>query len=98
MGEITIRQPQVSALSGDKTAALEALRQLRRRPYVSPFLVAIVYAELGDKDQTFSWLEKAYEGREHDLAFSNVWPMFDSLRPDPRFKDLMRRIGLTKPL
>ncbi|PYT99967.1 MAG: hypothetical protein DMG34_20010 [Acidobacteria bacterium] len=57
-------------------------------------LVAIVYTELGDTDQAFFWLEKAYKGREHDLAFSNVWPLFDSPRPDPRFKDLMRRIGL----
>jgi len=85
---------QVSALSGDRAGALEALRQLQRRPYVSPWLVAIVYAELGDKDQVFHWIEKAYEGREHDLAFSNVWPMFDSLRPDPRFKNMMHRIGL----
>jgi hypothetical protein len=43
-------------------------------------------------------LEKAYLGREHDLAYSNVWPMFDSLRSDPRFKDLMRRIGLSTSL
>jgi hypothetical protein len=76
------------------TAALRALQQLKRRRYVSPWLVAIVYTELGDKNQAFVWLEKAYEGREHDLAYSNVWPMFDSLRSDPRFKDLMRRIGL----
>ena len=85
---------QVSALSGDRAAALRALQQLKRRPYVSPWLVAIVYTELGDKNQAFVWLEKAYEGREHDLAYSNVWPMFDSLRSDPRFQDLMRRIGL----
>jgi len=84
---------QVSALSGDRAGALEALRQLQRRPYVSSWLVSIVYAELGD-DHAFLWLEKAYQGREHDLAFANVWPMFDRLRPDPRFKDLIRRIGL----
>ena len=89
---------QVSALSGDRAGAFEALRQLQRRPYVSPWLVAIVYAELGDKDRAFLWLEKAYQGREHDLAFSNVWPMFDSLHQDPRFKDLVRRIGLKQPL
>jgi TolB-like protein/DNA-binding winged helix-turn-helix (wHTH) protein/Tfp pilus assembly protein PilF len=85
---------QVSALSGDRTGALEALRKLRQRSYVSPWLVSIVYAELGDRDRAFFWLEKAYEGREHDLAFSNVWPMFDKFRSDPRFQDLMRRIGL----
>jgi TolB-like protein/DNA-binding winged helix-turn-helix (wHTH) protein len=85
---------QVSALSGDRAGALDALRQLQHRPYVSPWLVAIVYSELGDKDMAFRWLEKSYEGREHDLAYSNVWPMFDSLRQDSRFKDLMHRIGL----
>jgi TolB-like protein/DNA-binding winged helix-turn-helix (wHTH) protein/Flp pilus assembly protein TadD len=85
---------QVSALSGDRASALRALRQLKRRPYASPWLIAIVYTELGDKDQTFVWLEKAFEGREHDLAYSNVWPMFDSVRSDPRFEDLVRRIGL----
>jgi tetratricopeptide (TPR) repeat protein len=85
---------QVSALSGDRAGALEALRKLQQRSYVSPWLVSIVYAELGDRDRAFLWLEKAYEGREHDLAFSNVWPMFDKLRSDPRFQDLMRRIGL----
>ena len=85
---------QVSALAGDRSAALKALRQLKQRRYVSPWLVAIVYAELNDKDQAFLWLEKSYEGREHDLAFSNVWPMVDGLRSDPRFQILVRRIGL----
>jgi len=57
-------------------------------------LPAIVYPGLGDKDKAFFWLEKAYQGREHDLVFSKVWPMFDSLRSDPRYQDLMRRVGL----
>jgi tetratricopeptide (TPR) repeat protein len=88
---------QVSALAGDRPAALDALHKLKQRQYVSPWLVAIVYAELHDKDQAFFWLEKAYRDREHDLVFSNVWPMFDSLRSDPRFQDLIRRIGLPQP-
>jgi TolB-like protein/DNA-binding winged helix-turn-helix (wHTH) protein/Flp pilus assembly protein TadD len=85
---------QVSALSGNKAAAHQALKELQRRSYVSPWLVAIVYAELDDKERAFLWLEKAYQGREHDLAFAKVWPMFDSLRSDPRYQDLMRRVGL----
>lgn len=88
---------QVSALAGDRRGALDALQKLRQRQYVSPWLVAIVYAELHERDQAFFWLEKAYRDREHDLVFSNVWPMFDSLRSDPRFQDLMRRIGLPQP-
>ena len=85
---------QVSALSGDKAAAYQALKELQRRPYVSPWLVAIIYAELGDREKAFLWLEKAYQGREHDLAFARVWPMFDGLRSDPRYQELIRRVGL----
>lgn len=85
------------ALSGDKRGArkiLADLEALPRRTYVSPWLFAIIYAGLGDNEQAFLWLEKCYQGREHDLVFSRVWPMFDSLRSDPRYIDLMRRVGL----
>jgi tetratricopeptide (TPR) repeat protein len=88
------------ALLGDRAGArkiLVDLQQLSKRTYVSPWWPAIVYPDLGDKDQAFAWLEKCYRGREHDLVFSKVWPMFDSLRSDyPRYQDLMRRIGLPR--
>jgi hypothetical protein len=54
----------------------------------------MVYPDLGNRDKAFAWLEKCYRGREHDLVFSKVWPMFDSIRSDPRYQDLMRRVGL----
>jgi TolB-like protein/DNA-binding winged helix-turn-helix (wHTH) protein/Flp pilus assembly protein TadD len=85
------------ALSGDKAGARKILADLEQRSgheYVSPWWMAIVYPDLGDKETGFFWLEKAYQGREHDLVFSKVWPMFDSLRSDPRYLDLMRRVGL----
>jgi TolB-like protein/DNA-binding winged helix-turn-helix (wHTH) protein/Flp pilus assembly protein TadD len=85
------------ALSGDKPGARKILAELERLSndtYVSPWWRAIVYPDLGDKEKAFYWLEKAYQGREHDLVFSKVWPMFDSLRSDPRYQDLMRRVGL----
>jgi TolB-like protein/DNA-binding winged helix-turn-helix (wHTH) protein len=85
------------ALAGDKAGArkiLADLESLSRHTYVSPWLFAIVYPDLGDKERAFFWLEKCYQGREHDLAFSKVWPMFNSLRPDPRYQELMKRIGL----
>jgi len=87
---------QVFAMSGDRQAALEAMRQLQRRAYASPWLVAVIYAELNDKDRAFAWLEKAYEGREHDLVFADAWPLFDNLRADPRYRDLLRRVGLAQ--
>jgi TolB-like protein/DNA-binding winged helix-turn-helix (wHTH) protein len=85
------------AVSGDKPGARKILAELEReshRTYVSPWWPAIVYPDLGEKDKAFFWLEKAYQGREHDLVFSKVWPMFDTLRSDPRYQDLMRRVGL----
>jgi hypothetical protein len=56
--------------------------------------MAIVNSGLRHKEKTLYWLERAYEGREHDLVFSNCWPMFNFLRDDARFKDLLHRIGL----
>ncbi len=85
---------QVFAMSGDRQAALDAMQQLQRRAYASPWLIAVIYAQLNDKSRAFAWLDKAYEGREHDLVFADVWPLFDNLRADPRYHDLLRRIGL----
>jgi TolB-like protein/DNA-binding winged helix-turn-helix (wHTH) protein/Tfp pilus assembly protein PilF len=85
------------ALSGDRVGAekiLADLQQRSKRTYVSPWVIAMIYPDLGDKDKAFVWLNKCYERREHDLVFSKVWPMFDSLRSDPRYIDLMRRVGL----
>ena len=84
------------AVSGDKPARVNSggAGAGVKGTYISPWWLAIIYPDLGDKDKAFFWLEKAYRGREHDLVFSKVWPMFDSLRSDPRYQDLMRRVGL----
>lgn len=85
------------ALAGDKAGALRILadvQALSRHTYVSPWCLALIYAGLGDKEQVFFWLERSYQGREHDLVFSRVWPFFDSVRSDPRYVDLLRRVGL----
>ncbi len=85
------------ALSGDRAGAeqiIAKLQRLSKRTYVSPWLFAMIYPDLGDKEKALTWLEKCYKRREHDLVFSKVWPMFDSLRSDPRYQDLMRRVGL----
>ena len=84
------------AVSGNRAEALKALDQLLERSkhtYVSPYNVATVYAALGDHDQAFSWLEKTYEGRSWYITFLRVDPDLDSLRGDPRFRDLVRRVG-----
>ena len=56
--------------------------------------VALLYARLDEKDEAFAWLDKAYAGRAYDLLYLKVCPEVESLRGDPRFKDLLRRIGL----
>jgi len=61
---------------------------------VSPLDVASLYARLGDKDQAMVWLERAFEERDSFLTFLKVFPVFDGLHSDPRYRDLVRRVGL----
>jgi TolB-like protein/DNA-binding winged helix-turn-helix (wHTH) protein/Tfp pilus assembly protein PilF len=70
------------------------LDQLSLGKYVTPYGVALVYAGLDDKDEAFSWLNKAYEGRSHWLVWLNRDPRWDRLRSDPRFMELKKRVGL----
>lgn len=64
------------------------------KKYDLPVTVARFYARLGDKNDAFQWLEKGLQYRDSDIPFIAVDPGFDSLRSDPRYKDLVRRIGL----
>ena len=61
---------------------------------MTPAAVAHVYIGLGDKDQAFAWLEKAYADHSWYMASLKVDPELGALRSDPRFTDLVRRIGL----
>jgi hypothetical protein len=54
----------------------------------------MLFAGLGDKNKAMIWLEKAYDDRADGLTWLNVEPMLDEVRSDPRFQDLIRRIGL----
>jgi serine/threonine-protein kinase len=56
--------------------------------------LAILHAKLGDKDAAFRWLERSVESHTRDLIFLKVEPAYDSLRDDPRFQQLLRRVGL----
>ena len=60
----------------------------------NPLDMAWAYAELGESDEAFRWLEKLFEERKTDLVWLKVAPAWDNLRSDPRFQDLMRRVGL----
>lgn len=83
--------------AGRKAEALKALAELQTisgRRYVSPYEIARIYVGLGEREQAFEWLEKAYQGRSDLLTRLQVDPTFDSLRSEPRFADLVRRVGL----
>ena len=87
------------ALAGQKdeaNAVLERLNELSKEKYVSSFWKAIIYNELNETGKTFEYLEKAYEERESNLAFLKTWQFFTNLNTDPRFLELLKKIGLEK--
>ena len=75
-------------------AVLERLDELAKSRYVASIERANVYSGLGDLDRSFEWLEKAYDERSSILMFARVFPIGKDVEHDPRFSDLMRRIGL----
>jgi TolB-like protein/tetratricopeptide (TPR) repeat protein len=73
---------------------LEELKELSKTRYVSPYNSACIYAGLNDKDQAFEWLERAYQERSSFITLLKSETVFDNLQPDPRFKDLLKRMNL----
>ncbi len=84
----------VSGQAEEAKKILNELKKISKRRYVSSYEIAMIYAGLGDKDKAFEWLERAYEERASFLIFLKVDPRLDSLRPDARFQELQRRMGL----
>jgi tetratricopeptide (TPR) repeat protein len=85
------------ASAGRKTEALQIVAQLQAisgTRYVSPYGLAQIYAALNDKEQTFKWLQIAYDDRAVWMSYLAVDPVFDSLRSEQRFQDLLRRVRL----
>jgi TolB-like protein/Flp pilus assembly protein TadD len=85
------------AVSGRRSEALKILDELKdssERNHGGWFDAAIVYVGLGETDPALKWLEKSYAERERHIVALKVSPVFDPLRSDPRFQDLLRRVGL----
>ncbi len=85
------------AASGKRAEALTVLKELEENYEKHKAIgqdFAAVYVGLGENDQAFAWLEKDFQARSGLLAWSRWAPPFDSLRSDPRFADLLRRMGL----
>jgi tetratricopeptide (TPR) repeat protein len=89
----------VYALGGRKDEAnkvLNELLELNKRRYITPAAPANIYIGLGQKDEAFIWLERAFQERSNYLAYLKVFPIVDPLRSDPRFADLVQRVGLSQ--
>lgn len=85
----------VEGIAGKKSEAREMLSKLNTLSevkYVTPYGTALLYAGLGDKIQTFNWLDKAVQGRSHWLVWMRLDPRWDDVREDPRFKEIVRRV------
>jgi tetratricopeptide (TPR) repeat protein len=102
---ISTRSPGVAGVlirayahAGRRSHALRLLAELKRRRqsgYVPAGAFVNAYLGLGDYDQAFVWMEQAYQEQSNILQFAKVHPFFDPVRQDPRFQDLLRRIGLS---
>jgi len=83
-----------SGRTADARHAVEELERLNRRQPMDPAAIAWAYAGSSDKDNTLQWLNKAYAQRYNTMTTLKVEPGYDFLRSDPRFQDLIRRVGL----
>ncbi|NIM59022.1 MAG: protein kinase, partial [Candidatus Aminicenantes bacterium] len=75
---------------------IDQLKNLSAKRSVDPYFISWIYASLGQKDPAFDWLNKAIDARSGFIVYLNVDPVFDSIRSDPRFKDLLSKAGLKK--
>jgi tetratricopeptide (TPR) repeat protein len=85
------------AVSGEPEEAEKILAQLKdvsREIYVSPYSIARVYTGLGNNEEALDWLEETYRQRHGILTYLKVEPVFDPLRDEPRFKELLDKMGL----
>ena len=86
------------AVAGRKAEALAPLKEaieVSKRSHSGAMFIALAFDALGDKEQTFNWLDESFKDHEAILVYLNSWPLHDAaLRADPRFQDLVRRIGI----
>ena len=86
--------------SGPHSAMRAVARELVERSklsYVDPFRIASTFAQAGEVDLAFEWLDKSVDQGSLELVYVNIRPEFDPIRHDPRYKGLMQRLGLSKP-
>jgi TolB-like protein/DNA-binding winged helix-turn-helix (wHTH) protein/Flp pilus assembly protein TadD len=87
------------AKSGNRAEARRVaveMENLARQRYVAPVFIGIVYDALGERDAEFRWYDKAYDDRSEYLLWLTLDPIFDEVRADPRFANLVKRVGVAK--
>jgi TolB-like protein/Tfp pilus assembly protein PilF len=84
-----------SGYKGVLQSWLDGLTELSKHSYVSSYSIAESYMRMDQKQKAFEWLEKAYEEHDSGLVSLAVEPMFENIRPDPRFKEILRRMKLS---
>ena len=88
---------QTFATAGRRKKAiqiLDDLTNLTKQKYIAPYFFAGIYVGLGEDDRAIEYLEKSYEEHSHWLIYLHIDPSMDDSRNDPRFQDLLRRVGL----
>jgi hypothetical protein len=85
---------KTSGVDGIVKWMIENMDELAFATYNKPFFYAMAYAGIGEKEKAFEWLEEAYEVRSYFMTTIGVEPSLDDLRSDPRFDELLEKIGL----
>jgi tetratricopeptide (TPR) repeat protein len=88
------RAYQVGGYPAAVRRIIEIKKQRLPHVYVDPAEIAYEYAALGNNDETFEWLEKAYSERSRSLQWIEIQPTMDRIRSDPRYLDLIQRLGM----
>jgi hypothetical protein len=91
LGQVAARRGRVAEARG----ILDELHARAKTQYVTPVAFTGLYVTLGDHDAAFEWLERAYTERRGWMAYLNIEPFLDGLRPDPRFQRWVERMRLT---
>ena len=88
----------ILAVAGRRDEALRLTEELMRSDLAvrRPFSIACLYAALGETETAFVWLQRAYDTRQADLASIKIDPALDPIRSDPRYVELVRRVGLAE--
>jgi serine/threonine-protein kinase len=86
------------ARSGNRPEAVKLLAQLQKMKaerYVAPFDIVVVCVTLGERGQALDWLEKAFEDQSEMMLFLEMYEPVDDLHGEPRFQELVRRVGVS---